>query len=118
MATLAVATLTMTTRILRCGGTTTAWHAARMKASTYARAATAPVRAHPEPNPNLNPSPSPNRNPNPSPSPSPNPNPNPKPSPDPYPNEALRRELYLYNPDYLARPHIVALNKLDLPLVS
>ena len=30
--------------------------------------------------------------------------------------EALRRELYLYNPDYLARPHIVALNKLDLPL--
>ena len=30
--------------------------------------------------------------------------------------EALRRELYLYNPEYLARPHIVALNKLDLPL--
>jgi len=27
---------------------------------------------------------------------------------------ALRRELKLYNPDYLARPHIVALNKLDL----
>ena len=40
----------------------------------------------------------------------------PNPSPSPNPNKALRRELYLYNPDYLARPHIVALNKLDLPL--
>ena len=31
---------------------------------------------------------------------------------------ALRRELELYNPQYLARPHVVALNKLDLPLAS
>ena len=29
---------------------------------------------------------------------------------------ALRRELRLYNADYLARPHLVALNKLDVPL--
>lgn len=28
----------------------------------------------------------------------------------------LRRELELYNPQYLLRPHLVALNKLDLPL--
>ena len=27
---------------------------------------------------------------------------------------ALRRELKLYNPEYLQRPHVVALNKLDL----
>ena len=30
--------------------------------------------------------------------------------------DALRRELALYNPAYLARPHLVALSKLDLPL--
>ena len=30
--------------------------------------------------------------------------------------EALRNELRLYNPQYLERPHIVALNKLDVPL--
>ncbi|KAG6540873.1 hypothetical protein Mapa_017748 [Marchantia paleacea] len=28
--------------------------------------------------------------------------------------KALREELYMYNPDYVARPHIVVLNKLDL----
>ncbi|GBG75552.1 hypothetical protein CBR_g20183 [Chara braunii] len=27
----------------------------------------------------------------------------------------LREELWMYNPDYVARPHIVALNKLDIP---
>ncbi len=27
----------------------------------------------------------------------------------------LREELHLYNPDYVKRPHIVVLNKLDLP---
>lgn len=27
---------------------------------------------------------------------------------------AVREELRLYNPDYVARPHIVALNKVDL----
>jgi len=32
--------------------------------------------------------------------------------------EALRRELELYNPQYLERPHIVALNKLDVPLAE
>ena len=32
--------------------------------------------------------------------------------------EALRRELKLYNPQYLQRPHVVALNKLDVPLAS
>jgi hypothetical protein len=26
----------------------------------------------------------------------------------------VRRELALYNPEYCARPHVVALNKLDL----
>lgn len=31
---------------------------------------------------------------------------------------AIRRELALYNPDYLSRPHIVALNKADLFLPS
>ena len=30
--------------------------------------------------------------------------------------EALRNELKLYNPQYLQRPHVVALNKLDVPL--
>ena len=30
--------------------------------------------------------------------------------------EALRTELRLYNPQYLERPHIVALSKLDIPL--
>ena len=40
---------------------------------------------------------------------------------DPEPTQqydALRRELQLYNPQYLDRPHIVALNKLDLPLAE
>ena len=32
--------------------------------------------------------------------------------------EALRRELYLYNPQYLERPHLVALNKLDVALAA
>ena len=32
--------------------------------------------------------------------------------------EALRNELRLYNPQYLERPHVVALSKLDLPLAS
>ena len=27
---------------------------------------------------------------------------------------AVRRELQLYNPEYCARPHLVALNKTDL----
>jgi GTPase involved in cell partitioning and DNA repair len=31
---------------------------------------------------------------------------------------ALRRELQLYNPQYLERPHVVALNKLDVPLAD
>ena len=30
--------------------------------------------------------------------------------------EALRNELRLYNPQYLERPHVVALSKLDVPL--
>jgi len=32
--------------------------------------------------------------------------------------EALLRELYLYNPQYLERPHLVALNKLDVALAA
>ena len=32
--------------------------------------------------------------------------------------DALRKELQLYNPQYLARPHVVALNKLDVALES
>lgn len=32
--------------------------------------------------------------------------------------EALRNELRLYNPQYLERPHVVALNKLDVPLAA
>lgn len=32
--------------------------------------------------------------------------------------EALRRELQLYNPQYLQRPHIVAINKLDVALAD
>ena len=31
---------------------------------------------------------------------------------------ALRRELQLYNPQYLERPHVVCINKLDLPLAK
>jgi GTPase involved in cell partitioning and DNA repair len=30
--------------------------------------------------------------------------------------DVLKRELRLYNPQYLERPHVVALNKLDIPL--
>lgn len=29
--------------------------------------------------------------------------------------EVVRQELALYNPQYCARPHVVALNKMDLP---
>ena len=29
--------------------------------------------------------------------------------------EIVRQELALYNPGYCARPHVVALNKMDLP---
>ena len=27
---------------------------------------------------------------------------------------AVREELHMYNPEYTARPHVVALNKMDL----
>lgn len=37
-------------------------------------------------------------------------------SPDPVEDyTVLREELHLYNPEYVRRPHIVVLNKLDLP---
>ena len=29
--------------------------------------------------------------------------------------EMVRHELMMYNPEYSTRPHIVALNKMDLP---
>lgn len=28
---------------------------------------------------------------------------------------AVREELRMYNPEYCARPHVVALNKMDIP---
>ena len=31
---------------------------------------------------------------------------------------AIRRELWLYNPQYCERPHVLALNKTDLPGVD
>ena len=37
-----------------------------------------------------------------------------QPSPSPAPPPPVREELRMYNPDYCARPHVVALNKMDL----
>jgi len=39
--------------------------------------------------------------------------------PDPlHDYDVLRRELALYNPEYARRPHVVALNKVDLPAAA